>query len=302
MGKIIRRVYDKYKLLHRQSEALEFKQKTLLRQTELDGVCGKKIVNSATGASYDDVTKKQKCEEDKTCIYTDQQCIYNTGENLEPNNILISKFYRDKYRKSKDPLSIMPYLSLHELKEPKIFDTTNPPKLFYISIDGQYLKFIGTNIYISCDMDDINNVCKDFSKDNSDYGFRNNFCGDEDKTDCEDDTGFLFTLIKVENLEIYDKYYIGKGTNNVPITKDELMKSTYPFYLIAPFNYPKQYVSLSVDEKTLKKKLKIEYPKTYNIRSKQKFLLSDDRPLRHNDYNLLTNFKDYTEYCDNQQC
>ena len=316
LRKLIRRVYDKYNLLHKQSESLEFQQKTLLRQTELNSECAQKIIKKPTDPDYNETTKKDKCEENGICIYNiDQKCVYNTGENLEQKNILISKFYRDKYRKSKEPLSIMPYLALHELSNPKFFDKEGNNdifiKLFYISIDGQKLKFIGSNIYISCDMDNIDNVCLDFRTgltDTSDYGYRsinkkNDFCGrDKDITECEDDTGFLFTLIKVETPEIYEKYYIGTGANYVSLTKEELLVSTYPFYLIAPFNYPKQYVSLSVDETNLKKKIKIEYPKTYNIRSKQQFLLSDDRPLRHNDYNLLTNFKDYIKYCDNQQC
>ena len=314
LQKLIRRVYDKYNLLHKQSESLEFQQKTLLRQTELNSECAQKI--KPTDQNDTETTKKNKCEDKGICIYnTDQKCVYNTGEKLSRENILISKFYRDKYRKSKEPLSIMPYLALHELIKPKKFDKEGENdislKLFYISIDGQKLKFIGSNIYISCDMDNIDNVCVDFRTgltDTSDYGYRsinkeNDFCDrDTDITECEDDTGFLFTLIKVETPEIYEKYYIGTGVNYVSLTKEELLVSTYPFYLIAPFNYPKQYVSLSVDETNLKKKIKIEYPKTYTTRSKQRFLLSNDRPLRHNDYNLLNNFTDYTNYCDNQQC
>ena len=313
LNELIRRVYDKYNLLHKQSESLEFQQKTLLRQTELNSECALKIKNRPAD---NEKTKKDKCEDKGICIYnTEQKCVYNTGENLNRENILISKFYRDKYRKSKEPLSIMPYLALHELIKPKKFDKEGEKdislKLFYISIDGQKLKFIGSNIYISCDMDNIDNVCVDFRTgltDTSDYGYRsinkeNDFCDrDKDITECEDDTGFLYTLIKVETPEIYEKYYIGTGVNYVSLTKEELLVSTYPFYLIAPFNYPKQYVSLSVDETNLKKKIKIEYPKTYTTRSKQRFLLSNDRPFRHNDYNLLNNFKDYTNYCDNQQC
>ena len=74
MNKLIKRVYDKYNLLHKQSESLEFQQKTLLRQTELNSECAQKIVNSTTGPSYNDETKKQKCEDKGICIYnTDQK-------------------------------------------------------------------------------------------------------------------------------------------------------------------------------------------------------------------------------------
>lgn len=301
--KLIQRVNEKYKVLDKLAEAKFFQHKTLDRDLNL---------------KCNIMTEKQ-CNEDINCKYNrlGKICIPNTGKRLDRENILISKYYRDKYRLSKKKLSIMPYLALHKLTEKKYFGSGfqigsnigDQPNLYYISIDNQYLKFIGSTIFKLCDIDE-ENVCTNFTDEdsNNNYGYMLNgdkfkeSCKDINKQ-CEDDSGFLFSLIEVTSPDIYKNYYIGKDKDYTSLYKEETMPSTYPFYLLAPFNYPKQFVSLTIDEISLKKKINIDYPKTYSIRDKQRFLLSDNRPLRHNDYNLLNNFEDYLSQCDNKkQC
>ena len=124
---------------------------------------------------------------------------------------------------------------------------------------------------------------------------------------CIDDRSYLFSLIKIYNidqLEFYTKLIPDKKTKDaiVDINTKMYAESQPLFYLIAPFNYNLQFVSIDITDNE-EKLLSIDYAKeeTKDDNAKLYFFLSDEYDFGDND-EMIDHIRESITDCEKKRC
>jgi hypothetical protein len=121
---------------------------------------------------------------------------------------------------------------------------------------------------------------------------------------CIDDRSYLFSLIKIYNivqLEFYTKLRPDKKTTDAinDINTKMYAESQPLFYLIAPFNYNLQFVSIDITDNE-EKLLSIDYANANN-NSKLYFFLSDEYDFGDND-EMIDHIRESITGCEKKRC
>lgn len=121
---------------------------------------------------------------------------------------------------------------------------------------------------------------------------------------CIDDRSYLFSLIKIYNidqLKFYTKLIPDKETTDAinDINTKMYAESQPLFYLIAPFNYNLQFVSINITDNE-EKLLSIDYANANN-NSKLYFFLSDEYDFGDND-EMIDHIRESITGCEKKRC